>query len=76
MPLSPIWLGEYTNSLYTVRGNLPGIWIVPVASAIQPTHGDTFTGIDLYGTNLVGKSFMILTTYGGNVVLEISDTWY
>jgi len=61
MPLSPIWLGEYTNSLYTVRGNLPGIWYVPVAAAIQPTHGDTFTGIDLYGTNLVGKTFMILT---------------
>lgn len=75
LELSPLWVTH--NSC--LRGYMKGLW---VPCHRQPLgHGDTFTGTG----NMAGKSFMALNVanlqggswsqYGGQIILETSNTW-
>lgn len=75
LELSPVWI--HHNG--AVRGYLKGLW---APCHRQPCgHGDTFSGTG----NMAGKSFIALNMayalngtwnhYGGQVVVETSNTW-
>jgi hypothetical protein len=64
--LAPVWVME---SASVVRGVIPGLW--------NPLHtkplnnGDTFVGVG----GLAGKSFMALTIFNYQIIIETSNTW-
>lgn len=75
LELAPVWVTHQG----TVRGYLKGLW-APCHK--QPCgHGDTFSGTG----NMAGKSFIALNMayslggtwnqYGGQVIVETSNTW-
>ncbi|ARL84220.1 hypothetical protein [Burkholderia pseudomallei] len=75
MELSPLWINHGGG----IRGYLKGLW---APCHRQPCgHGDTFNG----SGNLSGKSFLALnmafalsgtwSSYGGQIIVETSNTW-
>lgn len=70
---SRVWIVETTLSQQTMRGELPGIYMTPLALyGVEDTH--TLTSANFPGKTLMCKTCRVASSFG-YVYVETSDTW-
>lgn len=68
--MGPVWVHQATTTPYVVRGHMPGLWCPFHTRPLA--NNETFTGVGA----LAGKSFEAFhTQQGGELILEMSNTW-